>query len=113
LIATSVTTLAENCRVIWGPPQPQLPTLRRILHNLLKAGAFCWDQAPAVNLKPNRKLFLTTYLPFILHGVLVGAGSLWPRATAFCREQQLFPESNREQVCSSRESRVSVLGFFS
>jgi hypothetical protein len=27
-------------------------------------------------LEPNRKLFLE-YLPFILHGALVGVGSLW------------------------------------
>jgi hypothetical protein len=52
LIGISVTTLAQNCRVIWGPPQPQLPTPvwhRRILHNLLKAGTFCWDRTQAVN----------------------------------------------------------------
>jgi hypothetical protein len=28
-------------------------------------------------LKPNRKLF-SDHLPSILHGALVGAGSLWP-----------------------------------
>jgi hypothetical protein len=30
-----------------------------------------------MELEPNRKLF-PDHTPFILHGVLVGAGSLWP-----------------------------------
>jgi hypothetical protein len=49
----------------------------------------------ARELEPNRELFLN-HLSFILHGALMGAGSLWPQISKFLPSDRLSarPDTN-------------------
>jgi hypothetical protein len=62
----------------------------------------------ARELEPNRKL-PADHLPSILHGVLAGAGSLWPQISSTQRNVQVEKGTN----CGSLILlRIAGLGFF-